>query len=101
MLVQLKQGAVRSVRRAISSQTGHVVFRKSRHFLDRHVAAEEPQLCRERRAVVRTRFDVNPKRRISFRVAKWRRSQRKKNSDRKGFHGRLIKGLTGFATFGD
>jgi hypothetical protein len=38
---------------------------------------------------------------MRFRFAKRRDNQTDENSERGAAHGRLIKGLTGFATFGD
>ena len=98
MLVQLKQSAVCSLDRAISSQPGDIVFRQRRHFFDRDVPAEEPQLRGERRAVTRARFHVDAKSRMRFRSAVCRRADDKQSGQRDAFHGGLIKGLTISAT---
>ena len=104
VIIQLHKHAECFIGCLVNLKRDHIVFRDRRDFFDGHVLAgkRRTDLGGERSAVAGVRFRMQTKGAMRLLSIANSGGERRENRDgRERFHGRLINGLTGFATFGD
>src|ERR1700704_2972948 len=102
MVVELEERAIISVRARVGIKRDHVVFRETGNLLDSDVFAGELRVDggSENGGVPGVGFGMHAKHAMA-RLAEGGvdRESDEYYARKRGFHGGLIKGLTGFATF--
>jgi len=101
VIVQLEQRTITAIGGPIGIKPPHIALAQPRDFLDENCASGNRTYgLSEDLAVARIRLQMNAEDAMTTAGRRAQREQKNKGGAKRSAHGRLIKGLTGFATLG-